>query len=580
MPDLKSMPPEYQPGARQLSTTSLNEILSALFRQIVGDGKNIQVNKFGNRIVISYTDTRNQPPGGVGTSLTVEDTYDPPLVIPGVKTIIINIQSGLRIDQPDSSQPVPPPSVPSLSTSPTGGTIAAGVYYVMITYINPTGETVPSAFSVITTTGGTSTVTIAFPSASATVTGWRVYTSMVSIGPYSLQGGTNSMNLDVTLTSIGSGTTPPTVTTAIRTLSNDRVTVSGIPAATEQQGMVSLLDQYMGSGQKFFNNTVYVNASGFDSNSERLGPPHVYAVPIFQVNGRGLQTVLMDPPPAPALSTSNTGGVIQAGTYYAVLTYTDSSTGETVASPSSNIVTFGMTSTIFISSPSTGTIGVAGYKVYVSTYENGIYHLQGGVHSIGTAVTLNSISSTGNSPPEDGTAYTHVGTGIPIISASDDPIGGSGVGTFAVGMGCSPQQTWGLTVAGKAQANFLYSGSGVTAENGEFVGNSGAALRDSVGGASIRCTQHNAPDGHGGTILKPIVYFTPSPPGPAESFTSIQEDGIHCSGVYWIGGIPGWTGTLQYIKYVGGTNRFQAILLQVTGGIITSPPLDFGPPFA
>jgi hypothetical protein len=52
------------------------------------------------------------------------------------------------------------PPAPLLSTSATGGTIAAGTYWVKVTAKNAQGETTGSAVAKITTTGTTSTITI------------------------------------------------------------------------------------------------------------------------------------------------------------------------------------------------------------------------------------------------------------------------------------------------------------------------------------------------------------------------------------------------------------------------------------
>lgn len=56
MPDLNPKPDEFKPGQRQLSAKDLNDVSGALIREIRGDGKTIEVNKFGQRIVISAID--------------------------------------------------------------------------------------------------------------------------------------------------------------------------------------------------------------------------------------------------------------------------------------------------------------------------------------------------------------------------------------------------------------------------------------------------------------------------------------------------------------------------------------------
>ncbi len=68
----------------------------------------------------------------------------------------------------------PPP--PTVTTAPTGGSIPAGTYQVVVTY--QTGsETLPSAPVTITTTGSSSTLTIASPPAQTGATAWYAYVS-------------------------------------------------------------------------------------------------------------------------------------------------------------------------------------------------------------------------------------------------------------------------------------------------------------------------------------------------------------------------------------------------------------------
>ena len=102
----------------------------------------------------------------------------------------------------------PPPPVPTTST--TGGTIAAGAYGVEVTYHMPSGESVPSAPTIVTTTGGTSTITIPSPPAQTGATGWSAYVTQPNGSLYTLQG-SQAMGTALTLTAppTGSGTAPP-----------------------------------------------------------------------------------------------------------------------------------------------------------------------------------------------------------------------------------------------------------------------------------------------------------------------------------------------------------------------------------
>jgi hypothetical protein len=108
------------------------------------------------------------------------------------------------------------PSAPSLSTSGTGGTIAAGTYYFVLTYTDYFGQTVKSAETSITTTGTTSTITVTAPSSPPSTPPYpacfyNIYAGTVSGGPYWQQTLTQSLTSNKTYTSTlaSSGTQAP-----------------------------------------------------------------------------------------------------------------------------------------------------------------------------------------------------------------------------------------------------------------------------------------------------------------------------------------------------------------------------------
>jgi hypothetical protein len=72
---------------------------------------------------------------------------------------------------------IPAPAAPTVATATTGGTVLAGVYEVVTSYVNAAGETVGSTNSSITTTGSTSTITVDSPAALDGATGWYAYVS-------------------------------------------------------------------------------------------------------------------------------------------------------------------------------------------------------------------------------------------------------------------------------------------------------------------------------------------------------------------------------------------------------------------
>ncbi|MBV9606985.1 MAG: PKD domain-containing protein, partial [Solirubrobacterales bacterium] len=110
----------------------------------------------------------------------------------------------------------PPP--PTVSTSTTGGTLPTGTYQVEITYMTNAGEQVPTSPQSITTTGGTSSITITSPPSAptvdgVTVTGWYAYIT----GPdgFTFQRQNSSpiaIGTDYTLGSVSSGAGTPTQT--------------------------------------------------------------------------------------------------------------------------------------------------------------------------------------------------------------------------------------------------------------------------------------------------------------------------------------------------------------------------------
>ena len=113
----------------------------------------------------------------------------------------------------------PPP--PVLSTSDTGGTIPSGTYQVEITYaINGGGESAVSGSSAVSTSGGTSTLTISSPPAppaGLNVVGWNAYVTQPDGSIYTLQRASGSPGptpigaaLTLSLPMTGTGAQPPT----------------------------------------------------------------------------------------------------------------------------------------------------------------------------------------------------------------------------------------------------------------------------------------------------------------------------------------------------------------------------------
>lgn len=69
------------------------------------------------------------------------------------------------------------PAAPTLATATTGGTVAAGTYFVQLSYVNAVGETVLGPVSSQVTTGSTSTVTVTTGALPAGATSVKAYIS-------------------------------------------------------------------------------------------------------------------------------------------------------------------------------------------------------------------------------------------------------------------------------------------------------------------------------------------------------------------------------------------------------------------
>jgi hypothetical protein len=117
-----------------------------------------------------------------------------------------------------------PASAPSLTTATTGGTVLAGTYHAIVTYVNGNGETTGSAAGSVTTTGTTSTVTVPSPAAETGATGWYAYLTQLGGSTYTRQqaaGSPTAVGTAFVLTAppASSGANPPSLNTTIPTLS-------------------------------------------------------------------------------------------------------------------------------------------------------------------------------------------------------------------------------------------------------------------------------------------------------------------------------------------------------------------------
>ena len=121
-----------------------------------------------------------------------------------------------------------PPSAPSPTKADSGGTVAAGTYGVIVTYVSANGETVGSAAGTVTTTTAVSTLTVPSPSAETGATGWYAYITQVGGSTYTRQqaaGTPTAIGTGLTLTAppTSTGANPPAVNSTLPTTSKSGV---------------------------------------------------------------------------------------------------------------------------------------------------------------------------------------------------------------------------------------------------------------------------------------------------------------------------------------------------------------------
>ena len=99
----------------------------------------------------------------------------------------------------------------------TGGSIAAGTYYAVVTYLNAAGETVGSPVSAGIVITANHKLTVNSPVAQTGATNWQAYVSQAggNTGPFILQGGSTLIGTNQTFSTLAvTGATPPVTNTA------------------------------------------------------------------------------------------------------------------------------------------------------------------------------------------------------------------------------------------------------------------------------------------------------------------------------------------------------------------------------
>ena len=115
---------------------------------------------------------------------------------------------------------------------------------------------------------------------------------------------------------------------------------------------------------------------------------------VFTIDG------LVRPPSAPTVAptlSSDVGGQLFAGTYYARFTYVNDAGGESRAGPGSGPITLDTAQKLIIHPPPPGP-GATGWRAYVATNPIGLYVLEGTTNQFGQDLTLDTMANSGPTP--------------------------------------------------------------------------------------------------------------------------------------------------------------------------------------
>jgi hypothetical protein len=166
---------------------------------------------------------------------------------------------------PSTAPLIAAPSAPTVTPAASGGTVAAGTYQVVVSYVDSQGETIGSTASPVTTTTGVSTITITSPAAAPYATGWYAYVTQAG----ALAATATRQQAPGSPTNIGTNlviTAPPTNTGAVWQSVNTAgqlTTVSGATLAGNITGSMSLkvtrpmrLDRYAPNVAPFRNEPI------------------------------------------------------------------------------------------------------------------------------------------------------------------------------------------------------------------------------------------------------------------------------------------------------------------------------------
>ncbi len=177
-----------------------------------------------------------------------------------------------------------PPTIGTLTTNTTGGTLAIGTFFYVVTALNSVGETIASAEKSITTTTATSTITIPWGLVGG-ASSYKIYRGTASGGEnvYFTATGTTPSFTDTG--AAGTSGTPPSVSTALSaSLYKDLTLVAG---GLDNTGGVYSFNSIMGSDPKLvLNNGVATYA--YDDIARLTGPLHQIDINAPQYTCKGV----------------------------------------------------------------------------------------------------------------------------------------------------------------------------------------------------------------------------------------------------------------------------------------------------
>lgn len=176
------------------------------------------------------------------------------------------IQAALTISQVAGGGDIAAPTIPTATPNASGGTILAGVYQVLVTYVNAQGETTASPAQSVTTTGSTSTITITSPATETGAVSWYAYVSQAggsaaSATRQQASGSPTNIGTNLVLTA------PPTSTGALQPTENtaglhpQSMTVTALYPGAWGNNIFVTITPANGTATSLFTLTVYQGGS-------------------------------------------------------------------------------------------------------------------------------------------------------------------------------------------------------------------------------------------------------------------------------------------------------------------------------